>query len=266
MEGFIADIGERARVVKKRRSPRKFVVATTCLLLLAIAAILFEDSTSGASNAPVARGWQYRTLLLPQVTMESASTVGNVVATYHFKWNDTYSLSSLNWSTIDRNRTDQRYFIGLGAKLWVTQADIVSDFPVEITQGDGTSLDYRFNYTTDRETPHIYLTGERTFWKWENTPSVIYDYRVKGSCSIEDAWRNGSWSPAEGIAVKYSPEGTLVLGQCDFSVQLYVYDVLVPELDSVLPASGVLALVIVVLGRRRKSTHSEVRSDAAIDG
>ena len=253
MAGMIADVGERARVVRRRRLPGKFVVATATCLCLLVSAIVLENANSKAADAPVVQGWQPMTVYLPQTSLDIACVAGNVTATYHFRWNDTCDFSTLNWSSVDRTRTDEKYVLGLGAKVWVIQADVAADFPMEITQGDGTSLNYRFNYTADRETPHIYLTGERTFWKLQRTPNLVYDYKVKGSCSIEDAWKNGTWTPEEGITLTYDTAGTLVLGNTDFAVQLFVYDIIVPEFRSLAPIVGLMAIAIIAFEHKRRN-------------
>jgi len=252
MAGMIADIGERAIRIRRSRLPGKFVVATAMVLGLLASSIVFENTSSRAAEAPTSYGWQATTVLLPQTLLNIDTSGKNITATYHFGWNESYDLSKLNWSVPDRTRTDQLYVLGLGAKVWVQRVDIDADFPVEFTQGDGTSLNYRFDYTTDRETRHMYLTGERSFWKWDRTPNVIYNYSVKGSCSIEDAWKAGGWTPEEGIALKFAPEGTLVLGRCDFEVRVFVYGVMVPEFGSLAPIVGLAAIAVIVLERKRR--------------
>ncbi|OGS56503.1 MAG: hypothetical protein A3K60_04250 [Euryarchaeota archaeon RBG_19FT_COMBO_56_21] len=253
MAGMIADVGERVGVVGRRRLPGKLVMATAIALSLLVSAIVLENANSGASDAPVAQGWQPKTVYLPQTSLNLLPAGGNVTATYHFRWNDSCDFSTLNWSSIDKTNTGQKYVLGLGAKIWVSRANITANFSIEITQGDGTSLGYIFNYTVDRETPHIYLTGERTFWKWDRTPNVVYDYKVKGSCSIEDAWRNGTWTPEEGITLKFDPEGILVLGNTDFAVQLFVYDILVPEFRALAPIAILLAIAIIAVEKKRRN-------------
>ena len=82
---------------------------------------------------------------------------------------------------------------------------------------------------------------------------MVYDYKVKGSCSIEDAWRNGTWTPEEGITLKFDPEGILVLGNTDFAVQLFVYDILVPEFRALAPIAILLAIAIIAVEKKRRN-------------
>ncbi len=252
MAGMIANIGERATAIRERRLPRKLLIIVAVSACLLISALAIQNSNSRASAPPPSYGWQATMVYLPQTALELSTVAGIVTATYRFSWNDSYGFSSLNWSAVDRTKTDQLYVLGLGAKIWVAEADISSDFPIEITQGDGTSLSFVFNYTVDRATPHIYLTGERTFWKWDRSPNLVYDYRVKGSCSIEDAWKNGTWAPEEGIALTYDPDGTIVLDKADFAVQLLIFDVLVPEFGSVVPIACLIGLAVLAADRSRR--------------
>ena len=259
LAGMIANIGERVTVVKTRTLPRKFVVVVALSMFLIVSALVLQNSNTRASPPPQAYEWQAKTVYLPQTSFELSTDGDLITVVYHFEWNDSYEFSSLNWSAVDKTKTDQLYVLGLGAKIWVTCAEIVSDFPIEITQGDGTSLRFVFNYTIDRETPHIYLTGERTYWKWDRLPNLVYDYRASGSCSIEDAWRNGTWSPEEGISLAYDPAGTLVLDRADFAVQLLVFDVTVPEFETIVPIAFLLGLAVLV-GEKKRRAHQDDNS------
>jgi hypothetical protein len=247
--GLIADLHSPRNVICSRRKSRAAVAISVLGLAFLLASLLHpipgkasETSTDSAAPSPANNSYMFKVYALNHT---STRMVSKGTALFF----DTAQLQ-VNFSTVQFGdyRMDSRYSATYYAGSGVLLNSSGTNARIALAESNGKLVSSIFY----RGQTMVAFNGQTTTYVNSSRP-VAYD----GTDLIVQDWRNGSWTPNDGIIIEHPKNVTISAARFYLAVYQPGVSAQMPEFDLLLPMLGFVAIVLVLIRRSGKSSRDE---------